>query len=275
MLVACSLGMEADPPAAAPVATPAVVVPFPHPVRSIFYKPSEGATEAAREYVKMAYPPGAIVKDWREPTAVFEPLTRLGELPSLRGKVTLPALFGSVPIDKNPDDLLDPPELTREERRAASAARRNRSEEEVAADLRAKLQRDRDLQLRQITVKLGRQALDYVQGLEISVSALQLSLVNDAIKELYPDRALTSDEAVTWIFHERALTGDVLKHYRPHISEYKACASLPPNLCARAPCTSLHMAHAARVCLPHPSPTLFRGHRDVLGLVRFYMPPLT
>ena len=139
-------------PVPAPVPAPAPV-PFPHPARGIMYEKADGLQPDEHGYVKMAYPPRTKVMDWRKPTEKQRPEIRIAELPMVDGGVVLPKLFASVPLNKDPEAMLFPVPLTKEEKKAARTAQAARTEEQVSADGRSKLALEREMQLRAIRVK--------------------------------------------------------------------------------------------------------------------------
>ena len=274
-------GMAAEraPPAGTPP-EPSIPEFIPLAARSIFYEPSPGLAEGVVEYTKMAYCDGAKTISWRKPTVMT--LTRVGELPIIRKK-NVPGLFVSVPIGSLPDDLINPPGLSLRERKAATRAMNARSPEEIAAEVCAKLHEDREVAVLNVQVQLGREALNFCKGLEIELSVEQLRLVNEAIKVVYPDGGLTEAEGMTWIFHERALVGDVLKHYKVNLAAYAKCALPPPTppwarahcaaSCARgslilpAPCSSGGTATSSTWCAS-PTPSTTRSSRVICGALR-------
>ena len=191
---------------------------YPHPAVSILWQPDINSGG----YKEMAYAEGALASSWREPT-VETGVSRMSLPVSAATGVTVCAqLFDTVPLRKKPGDLLVEP-VQREENLAAAG---DLSEADRAARVREKRAADRALALRELKVRLAREALGFYKDVAIDCTDEQLQLVHASIRRLFTDASddelLTKEEVIMWCFHEKELSDDLLMFHRAKLSSLQA-----------------------------------------------------
>ena len=223
-------GMEyVEAPAEAAPAPAAVVGPLP-----FNYK-----VNANGGFDKYGYSETAVAKDWRAPT---ERLSTVVGRPDSDHLFELRAM-----LSKEPDELLNPPPLTREEKKAKAAADKAERERRAALGDEACAEEDeqnkatkwfaaRLLARRALAVRFGRKAYNFGIGLVTTPSEIpaeQLATINAEIAKVLPDDeiTLTNDQAVMWLTHAVPLTREVQKYFNSHSSS-SAYQSITRDICA-------------------------------------------
>ena len=70
-----------------------------------------------------------------------------------------------------------------------------------------------------MAIAIGRIAIDFGKGLEIAEpDSAMLSLINNTIHCVFQTISLTPAQAKMWLFHERPLTGMVLRALQPRLA---------------------------------------------------------
>jgi hypothetical protein len=223
-------GMEEVPVEAVPVA------PVPAPV--VGPLPFNYKVNAADGFDKYGYSDTAVVKDWRTPTVR---LSTVFERPESDHLFELRAI-----LSKEPDELLNPPPLGKEEKRVKAAADKAERDRRAALGDEARASEDeekrakkwfetRALARRALAVRVGRKAYNYGIGLVTTpseISAEHLTTINAAIAKVLPDDeiTLTNDQAVTWLTHAVPLTKEAQKYFNAH-SSLSAYQSITKDIC--------------------------------------------
>ena len=157
---------------AVPAAAPAVKGPLPF---------NYVASEDGLSWTKMGYSQTAVAKDWRTPT---EKINTVYELPAPDHLFSVGEL---ALMAKQPNDLLNPPPLSKEEKRERSVAGKAeavRRTKDLSAEARAeddeqkrakKWLDDRALNRRRLVVRIGRKAWNY--GLSLTTMCVRIHLV--------------------------------------------------------------------------------------------------
>jgi hypothetical protein len=175
----------------------------------------------------------AVAKDWRVPT---EKVAWVAERPPNSDH-----LFAhDSMLSKQPNELLNPPPLTKEEKKAkAETARaekdrraglgdaaREAEDEQTKAD---KWLEARSLSRRALAVRIGRKAWNYGIAMTTTPSEIateQLVTINAEITMVLPEDeiSLTSDQAVIWLPHAVPLSKETLKWFNKvsSISSYQS-----------------------------------------------------
>ena len=75
-------------------------------------------------------------------------------------------------------------------------------------------------------MRLAREALGFCKDVAIDCTDEQLQLVHASIRRLFTDASddelLTKEEVITWCFHEKELSGDLLLFHRAKLSALQA-----------------------------------------------------
>lgn len=162
--------------------------PFEEPL-PIMYRVSADS----RSFEKMVLPTDALAASWRD----YHENSPVSATYAARPKP--PGLFDTVPISRNPDEL-----LVANTRSALPKARRQR-----------------ELFVRDLTVRIARRHLGYCIGREIREPLQEeLDQINGKIRQIFPDRSMTAAEVKCWCYHERPLTGEVHKYYTDALAAY-------------------------------------------------------
>lgn len=162
--------------------------PFEEPL-PIMYR----ASADNRTFEKLSLPADALASSWRD----YHADSPVSSTHTDRPKP--PGLFDTVPISRNPHDLL---------------VANTRSSE-------PKARRQRELMQRDLTVRIARKHLGYCVGREIKEpSPEELSQINAKIQAVFPERMLSAAEVKCWCYHERPLIGDTQKYYTDAIAAY-------------------------------------------------------
>ena len=145
-------------------------------------------------YEKLQLPQDSLAANWRaydEDATVIATFTQ---------RPKPPGLFDTVPISRGPHEPLVPSTRSGE----------------------PKVRRQRELMLRDLTVRIARKWLGYCIGREIKEpSPEELEQINAKIRMILPDRALTAAEVKCWCYHERPLVADVHKYYTDALAAYQ------------------------------------------------------
>lgn len=149
---------------------------------------------AANTYERLQLPQDAPAASWRDYHAESQVIATFQNRPKP------PGLFDTVPISRAPHELLVP-------------ATRNPE---------PKVRRQRDLMLRDLTVRIARKYLGYCIGREIREPGPEdLAQINAKIQIVFPERSLSAAEVKCWCYHERPLTGDTQKYYTDALAAYQ------------------------------------------------------
>jgi hypothetical protein len=187
---------------------------------------------------KYGYSNTAIAKEWRAPTVRLATVILRPDADHLFELRTI--------IAKEPDELLNPPPLSKEEKKAKAAAEKAEKDRRAGIGDEARGQEDekkkankwleaRSLARRALAVRIGRKAYNYGIGFTSTPSvipAVQLTTINAEIAKVLPDDkiTLTNDQAITWLTHAVPLTKDAQKYFNVN-SGLSAYQSVTKDMC--------------------------------------------
>jgi hypothetical protein len=219
-----------------PVEVPAEAVAAPAPV--VGPLPFNYKVNAAGGFDKYGYSETAVAKDWRAPT---EKLSTNVLRPDSDHVFELRTM-----LSKEPDELLNPPALGKQEKKEKAAADKAERDRRAALGDEARANEDeqkkakkwfeaRSLARRALAVRVGRKAYNYGIGFTTTPSEIpaeQLTTINAAIAKVLPadEITLTNDQAVMLLTHAVPLSKEVQKYFNAD-ARLSAYQSVTKDIC--------------------------------------------
>ena len=247
---------EADTPMPEEEVPPPAVARDPGPLHHSFQVNPTGGFD------RYGYSRTAVAKEWRAPS---EKVAWEAERPPNSDH-----LFAhDIMLSKQPNELLNPPPLTKEEKKAkAEAAKaekdrraglgdgaREAEDEQTKAD---KWLEARSLSRRALAVRIGRKAWNYGIGMvntPSEIAAEHLVAINAEITKVLPEDeiSLTSDQAVTWLPHAVPLSKETIKWFNK-VSSLSAYQSVTKDIYELLLVDELEEGRFNNLEVPNPNP---------------------